>query len=192
MAIDISRARVGIARTCGLSALLLAAAAMPALAQDKVIHIAALIPISGPGSYFGAQDKQGMELALEQLNAAGVNGYKLEIHYEDSACSPLPATQAVKRVLDNYKPDIVLGEECSDASLAIMPILEQEQVPLLNAGSATVKLTESGYKYAFRIFPNAQQQGETMARHAYNDLGARTAVTLSEKTNAGIGQRRLL
>ncbi|MBV8165366.1 MAG: ABC transporter substrate-binding protein [Alphaproteobacteria bacterium] len=167
----------------GLAALL---GASPAFAQGKTIKIAALMPISGPASYFGVQDKQGMELALEELNKAGVNGTKLEIRYEDSACSPLAATQTVKRVLDEYKPQIVLGEECSDASLAIMPVLEEAEMPLLNAGSATVKLTQSGYKYVFRIFPNAQQQGDDMARHAYNDLGARTAVTLAEKTNAGI------
>lgn len=167
----------------GLAAVL---GAGPALAQGKTIKIAALMPISGPASYFGVQDKQGMELALEELNKAGVNGYKLEIRYEDSACSPLAATQTVKRVLDEYKPQIVLGEECSDASLAIMPILEEAEVPLLNAGSATVKLTNQGFKYVFRIFPNAQQQGDDMAKHAYNDLGARTAVTLAEKTNAGI------
>ena len=36
-------------------------------AQDKTIKIGALLPMSGPGAYFGAQDKQGIELALEQL-----------------------------------------------------------------------------------------------------------------------------
>ena len=45
-------------------------------AQDKTIKIGALFPMSGPGAYFGAQDKQGIELALEQLNKDGVNGYK--------------------------------------------------------------------------------------------------------------------
>jgi len=64
------------------------AAASHANAQDKTIKIGALLPISGPGSYFGAQDKQGVELALEQLNKAGVNGYKFTIQYEDSACGP--------------------------------------------------------------------------------------------------------
>ncbi len=39
-----------------------------ASAQDKTIKIGALLPTSGPGAYFGAQDKQGIELALEQLN----------------------------------------------------------------------------------------------------------------------------
>lgn len=81
-------------------------------AQDKTIKIGALFPMSGPGAYFGAQDKQGIELALEQLNKGGVNGYKFVIQYEDSACSPLPASQAAKRLIDQYKPDVILGEEC--------------------------------------------------------------------------------
>src|SRR6266540_5450826 len=76
------------------------------LAADKTVKIGALLPMSGPGSYFGAQDKQGIELALEALNKTGVNGFKFEVQYEDSACSPLPATQAAKRILDQYKPDI--------------------------------------------------------------------------------------
>src|SRR6266705_3056621 len=73
------------------------------LAADNVVKIGALLPMSGPGSYFGAQDKQGIELALEQINKTGVKGYKLEIQYEDSACSPLPATQAAKRLLEDRK-----------------------------------------------------------------------------------------
>src|SRR6266513_979419 len=109
-----------------------ACATFAAQAQEKVIRIGVLTPISGPGSYFG-----------------------------------------------------VMGEECSDASLAIAPILEQARVPQLNAGSVTMKLTESGYKYVFRIFPNAAQQSLPLAKVAYDRLGARTAVILYEKTNAG-------
>ncbi len=153
-------------------------------AQEKVIRVGVLMPISGPGSYFGVMGKEGIDLALEQLKG-GVNGYHLQVQYEDSACSPLQATNAVKRVLDQFRPHIVIGEECSDASLAIAPILEQAKVPQLNAGSVTMKLTESGYKYVFRIFPNAAQQSLPLAKVAYDRLGARTAAILYEKTNAG-------
>ena len=153
-------------------------------AQEKVIRVGVLMPISGPGSYFGVMGKEGIDLALEQLKG-GVNGYRLQVQYEDSACSPLQATNAVKRVLDQFRPHIVIGEECSDASLAIAPILEQAKVPQLNAGSVTMKLTESGYKYVFRIFPNAAQQSLPLAKVAYNTLKARNAVVLYEKTNAG-------
>jgi branched-chain amino acid transport system substrate-binding protein len=104
------------------------AVADPAQAQDKLIKIGGLFPMSGPGAYFGAQDKQGIELAIAQFNKTGVNGYKLEVKFEDSACSPLPATQAAKRLLEQYKPLVVAGEECSDATLAVMPVMEQAKV----------------------------------------------------------------
>jgi branched-chain amino acid transport system substrate-binding protein len=156
-----------------------------AQAQDKVIRIGVLMPISGPGSYFGVMGKEGIDLALEHVGKTNLNGYRLQVQYEDSACSPLQATNTVKRVLEQFKPHIVIGEECSDASLAIAPILEQNKVVQLNAGSVTMKLTESGYKYVFRIFPNAEQQSAPLVKVAREKLKAQTAVILYEKTNAG-------
>jgi branched-chain amino acid transport system substrate-binding protein len=174
-------------KTISRAALALAfgAASFATFAQDKVVRVGVLMPISGPGSYFGVMGKEGVDLALEQLKG-GVNGYKIQVQYEDSACSPLQATNTVKRILDQFKPHIVIGEECSDASLAIAPILEQAKVVQLNAGSVTMKLTESGYKYVFRIFPNAEQQSAPLVKVATQQLKAKTAVILHEKTNAGV------
>lgn len=174
-----------------IGALLSTAAIDAVLAQDKTIKIGALLPISGPGAYFGAQDKQGAELALEQINKTGVNGYKFTIQYEDSACGPLPASQAAKRLIDQFKPDIVIGEECSDATLAVMPIMEQAKIPLLNAGSSAIKITDPGNPWTFRIMPNEVMQGVDIATQAYNKLNARTAVLLNENTNAGIGNAKV-
>ncbi len=170
---------------------LLAGTTTSLFAADKVIKIGALLPMSGPGSYFGAQDKQGIELALEQLNKSGVNGFKFEVQYEDSACGPLPATQAAKRLIEQYKPDVAIGEECSDATLAIMPIMEQAKVPFLNAGSSSIKVTEPGNPWTFRIMPNEVMQGVDIATNAYKRLNARTAVLLYENTNAGIGNAKV-
>lgn len=164
-----------------------AGAALPfaAQAQDKVIRIGVVMPISGPGSYFGVMGKEGIDLAMEQVAKQPINGYRLQVQAEDSACSPLQATNAVKRLIDQFKPHIVVGDECSDASLAIAPILEQNKIVQLNAGSVTMKLTESGYKYVFRIFPNAEQQSAPLVKVAREHLKAQTAVILYEKTNAG-------
>src|SRR5262249_7060572 len=107
--------------------------------------------------------------------------------YEDSACGPLPATQAAKRLLEQYKPDVVLGEECSDATLAVMPLLADAKVALINAGSSAIKITEPGTPWTFRIFPNEVMQGVDLAGNAYKRLNARSAVLLHENTNAGIG-----
>jgi len=179
------------ARLVAACAAFLVIATTPASAQEKTIKIGALLPISGPGSYFGAQDKQGIELALEAINKAGVNGYKLAIQYEDSACSPLPASQAAKRLIDQYKPDVIIGEECSDATLAIMPIVEQAKIPMINAGSSALKITDPGNPYTFRIMPNEVMQGVDIATQAYNKLNARTAALLYENTNAGIGNAKV-
>jgi branched-chain amino acid transport system substrate-binding protein len=169
------------------ASVLIAAGASTAVAAD-VIKIGGLLPMSGPGSYFGAQDKQGIELALEALNKSGA---KFEIQYEDSACSPLPATQAAKRLLDQYKPDVVIGEECSDATLAVMPVLAQAKVPLLNAGSSSIKVTEPGNPWTFRIMPNEVMQGVDIATNAAKRLNAKSAVLLYENTNAGIGNAKV-
>src|SRR2546423_12084083 len=162
------RKQVGLLAASAAIGLIAIASVSTVQAQEKTIKIGGLLPTSGPGSYFGAQDKQGIELALDELNKAGVNGFKFEIQYEDSACSPLPATQAAKRLLDQYKPDIVIGEECSDATLAVMPIVEQAKVPLLNAGSSALKITDPGNPYTFRIMPNEVMQGVDIATNAYN------------------------
>jgi branched-chain amino acid transport system substrate-binding protein len=180
----------GLMLALGISVSLIASTAV-SNAQDKTIKIGGLLPMSGPGAYFGAQDKQGVELALEQLNKAGVNGYKFTIQYEDSACGPLPATQAAKRLLDQYKPDVIIGEECSDATLAIMPTVEQAKIPLINAGSSALKITDPGNPWVFRIMPNEVMQGVDIATQAYGKLNARTAVLLNENTNAGIGNAKV-
>ena len=178
-------------RAGAIAALMLSAEATAAHAQEKLIKIGGLFAMSGPGSYFGVQDKQGIELAIEEINKTGVNGSKLEVQYEDSACSPLPATQAAKRMLEQYKPNIALGEECSDATLAIMPLMEQAKLPLLNAGSSSIKITEPGNPWTFRIMPNEVMQGVDIATNAYKRLNARTAVLLYENTNAGIGNAKV-
>jgi branched-chain amino acid transport system substrate-binding protein len=160
-------------------------------AQDKVIRIGGLFPTSGPGAYFGVQDKQGIDLSVEKINKTGINGFKLEVKYEDSACSPLPATQAAKRLIEQYKPHVMVGEECSDATLAVMPVVEQAKVPLLNAGSSSIKITDPGNAWTFRIMPNEVMQGVDIATNAYKRLNAKTAVLLYENTNAGIGNAKV-
>src|SRR6516164_5158253 len=114
---------IGVAASVALFA-----AANAAHAQDKAIRIGGLFAMSGPGSYFGVQDKQGIELAIEQINKTGVNGHRFEVQYE---------------------PHVVLGEECSDATLAVMPLMEQAKVPLLNAGSSSIKITDPGNPWTF-------------------------------------------
>ena len=64
-------------------------------------------------------------------------------------------------------------------------------MPLLNAGSSSIKITDPGNPWTFRIMPNEVMQGVDIATNAYKRLNARTAVLLYENTNAGIGNAKV-
>src|SRR6202163_1031645 len=72
-----------------------------------------------------------------------------------------------------------------------MPLMEQAKVPFLNAGSSSIKITEPGNPWTFRIMPNEVMQGVDIATNAYKRLNARSAVLLYENTNAGIGNAKV-
>lgn len=157
-------------------------------AGGEEIVVGAAFPLSGPGSYFGVQDREGIDLAIEVLNEeGGFRGRPVRVEYEDSACSPLEATNAAQRLVQTVQPMVMLGEECSSATLAIMPIIERAQIPLVNAGSSAIAITQSGNDWTFRILPDEVMQGESIALNAYQQVGARRAVLLHENTDAGIG-----
>src|SRR5207248_9051052 len=65
------------------------------------IKIGALGPITGPAAYIGLGGRDGMNLAVKEINAAGgVNGRKLQIVFEDDTHSPTKALAAVKKLID--------------------------------------------------------------------------------------------
>ena len=63
-----------------------------------------------------------------------------------------------------------------------MPVVEQAKVPLLNAGSSSIKVTEPGNPWTFRIMPNEVMQGINLAENAAKRMKAQTAVLLLQGT----------
>jgi len=162
----------------------------PALAQDKAIKIGALLPISGPGAYFGVQKaRRGACARADQQNGR----QWLQVHDPIRRLGLCAAAghQAAKRLIEQFKPDVVIGEECSDATLAIMPTMAQAKIPLLNAGSSSIKITDPGNPWTFRIMPNEVMQGVDIRHQRLQQAQCRTAVLLNENTNAGIGNAKV-
>jgi ABC-type branched-subunit amino acid transport system substrate-binding protein len=75
----------------------LATLAATAAAQQPVIKIGAILPLTGSGASYGVWMKGGTEMAAEEVNAAGgIAGRKLEVIYEDHAAdAPRPSTRCV-------------------------------------------------------------------------------------------------
>lgn len=151
------------------------------------LAVGAVLPLSGAGAYFGVAGRKGIKLAVEQVNAdGGVNGKPITVNFSDSQCSPLGAKQAAEKVIAGGA-NAILGDECSSATLGMMPVLEQEEIPGVTPGSSAIAITDPGNPWMFRIMPNEVMQGADLAANALEEMDAKTAVILHENTDAGIG-----
>src|ERR1700726_2918822 len=85
---------------CG-ALLALAAASLAQGVTDDAILIGAYGPITGPAAFIGLGGRDGMNLAVKEINeAGGINGRKLKVVFEDDAFSPARALAAVKKLID--------------------------------------------------------------------------------------------
>src|SRR5215204_6534970 len=80
---------------------------------------------SGATSSFGQSTKNGIQLAFDEINAAGgVNGKKLEMIFEDDQGRPEQATTVVQKLVNQDKVQALLGEVASTNSLAAAPVAQ--------------------------------------------------------------------
>src|SRR5579862_7745304 len=86
------------AAVCALSGQV--AAEEPGITADT-ITLGAFGPITGPAAYIGLGGRDGANLAIKEINAAGgINGRKLALVFEDDGHSPAKALAAVKKLID--------------------------------------------------------------------------------------------
>jgi branched-chain amino acid transport system substrate-binding protein len=169
-----------------------ALAATTAAAQE--IKIGFPGPISGPVSFLGQHMKWGAELAVEEINQrGGVLGRKLSFVMQDSLCRPADSVAAVEKLLSQDKVDVLLGDLCSGATLALMPVVEKAGKPMIVSISTlpdiTAKAGVGGNKWVFRTVPNDNMLTNVIARQA---KGAKTIAFLAEDTDYGRGAVKLL
>jgi branched-chain amino acid transport system substrate-binding protein len=109
--------------------------------KEKTIKIGMVNPLSGNAATYGVSTKNGMELAMEEINkAGGVEGRKFELVFEDDAGDPKQAAAATQKLVD--RPDILLiqGSALSSSTLAMAPIIERARIPHMVVSSSTPKL----------------------------------------------------
>src|SRR5476651_2072312 len=106
----------------GGSAALLAAASLPAHAEPakgEPVMIGVSGPLTGPNAQYGAQWKQGFDLALDEIQAAGgIDGRKLAYTFEDSQSDPRQSVAIAQKFVSDPKIVMELGDFSSPASMA--------------------------------------------------------------------------
>ncbi len=120
------------------AAVLAGTTALPALAQDKVVRIGVLAPVSGAAAADGQEMVNGTQLAVDELNAAGgVAGYRFEVVVGDvgDASADSVAT-AARRLLSDRDMGAIMTGYASGSNFEIEMMAEQEMVYLLSGNSA--------------------------------------------------------
>lgn len=137
--------------------------------------------LTGDGASFGQSSKEGTELAIEEINAAGgiLGGRKFQLLIEDDQSKPDEASNAVTKLITQSKVVAVLGEVASRRSLAAAPICQKYKIPMITPSSTNERVTEVG-DFIFRVCFIDPFQGEVLAKFAFNDLKARKVAILKD------------
>jgi branched-chain amino acid transport system substrate-binding protein len=143
--------------------------------HDNEITIGAFLSLSGPDSTFGSDTREGMDLALEEVNAAGgIKGKRVRVLYEDDKSTTFEATHKVRQLIDRDKVIAVVGEVASSRSLAGGLIANTNKTPLISPSSTAVSVTKNR-PWVFRTCFTDEQQGKVAARYIWNTLEKKRA-----------------
>ena len=112
--------------------------------------------------------KKGMELAVEEINAAGgVNGKKIELITRDDNASPGDAVRAAEELVSREKVDVLMGAFLSNVGLALTDFAKQKKVFYLAGEPLTDKMTwQGGNRYTFRLRPGTYMQAAMLVPDA--------------------------
>ncbi|MDZ4676528.1 MAG: ABC transporter substrate-binding protein [Oligoflexia bacterium] len=162
-------------------------AATPA-AESNEILVGEYGSMTGGEATFGISTHQGIELAFNEINAAGgVRGKKLKLLSLDDQGKPEEAATAVTKLITQNKVVAVLGEVASSRSLAAAPIAQQYKVPMLTPSSTNPKVTEVG-DYIFRVCFIDPFQGTVMAKFAREHLKVKNVAIMKDvKSDYSVG-----
>lgn len=148
---------------------------------DDTVTIGAFGPITGPAAYIGLGARDGSNLAVKEINAAGgVNGRNLRVLFEDDAHSPSRALAAVKKLVDQDKVFMIVSLAGSNSTVGTIEFVKQRQIPMYVSIASAPQVTQPFNKYLFRGgTTEAARYGEIYAEFLAQGLKAKRVGILS-------------
>ena len=162
----------------------------PRAIEAAAVRIGSASPLTGPQAHIGNDIRNGVQLAIEDANAAGVEiggrKVKLELVAEDDEANPTKATTVDQKLVDS-KVVAVVGHFNSGASIPASKIYSDAGVPQISPSSTNPKYTQQGFKTTFRVVAHDDQQGPTLGRYATATLKAKAIAVIDDSTAYGQG-----
>ncbi|HKB55131.1 MAG TPA: ABC transporter substrate-binding protein, partial [Ramlibacter sp.] len=149
----------------------LAFAMLAPAAADAQTTIGAAAPMTGPRALLGRNFKQGVELAVSEINAAGgVLGKPLQVVFEDDqGDNPNAAINAVNRLIQVDKVPVMLGPHYTVAQLATQKIFCDAPVVSFT-GASGIPVTTGGCKHLIRVRANDTTQAKALIEFVRSQL----------------------
>jgi branched-chain amino acid transport system substrate-binding protein len=163
----------------------LLAVAGTASAEDPV-HLAIIAEISGAGAPSGNNWRDGAELAIEEINAAGgILGRQVDSTVYDTQTDPQTSRAMMQKAIDEGAY-VVLGTVYSGSTIVNMLVAQQEGVPQF-VGSEAPRITEMGNPFIFRTSIGAQKGVPSLTPFFRDTLGARKVAVALVNNEFGKG-----
>jgi branched-chain amino acid transport system substrate-binding protein len=150
------------------------------------LAIGVLLPMSGDNATFGEESWNGMQVALDAVEA-GSPPYAIRPTLNDEQSRAEQATPQTKALIENHDVRIVVGSVTSSNTMQAAIVCKEAGIPLLTPAATNDLLTSEVGKYGkdvFRVCFKDSFQGSVIARFSWATLGARTAVVLVDKGQA--------
>lgn len=150
---------------------------------DDVIKVGSIGPLSGGVAVYGVECKNGIDLAVEEINAnGGVNGKKLVIVAEDDEGNPEKSVSAYKKLTTKDGVKLIIGSLTSGCTQAITQLSQAQKVIQIAPAATAPAITDAG-NYVFRTCFIDPFQGTVGGKFSYETMGARNAAILYDIQN---------
>ena len=156
--------------------------------KDKSTPVAVVGPITGQYASFGAQMKNGGELAVEDINAAGgVLGKKLDLEIGDDACDPKQAVAVANQMTGNNVA-LVAGHYCSGSSIPASKVYAEANMVQISPASTNPAFTDNrAGPNIYRVCGRDDQQGGVAGKYIASHFADKNVAFVHDKTAYGKG-----
>ncbi len=153
----------------------------PAQAAEP-IKIGVLVSLTGPAGFMGQPIKEAFTAIFDDVNQkGGVLGRKVELLMEDDQSNPSNAVIAATKLIKDEKVALIIGASTADSDAAIIPTIEQEQVPMLVAGP----LVASFKKEVFLLGPGDARGDAHIMEYVVKKMGAKKIAIIRDTATYG-------
>jgi branched-chain amino acid transport system substrate-binding protein len=168
------------------AAVLATTIAKPAIAAKDPIPVGYLPALTGPSSSTGIGINRGIQLAVQEINAAGgIDGRPLELITRDTQSDPTKAVNGAAELTRGQKVSCVFGPVNSGESLAVVPLLARTNTPQIHPCWVDTLTDPQKYPACFRNAPTNQQIGGAANRYVVEVLKKKKVAVISDTTGYG-------